>query len=133
MLAPMFCTVLLTFVIGLITVTLRINSVRAGDVKIKYFRVMQGQDVPEFMTRTTRCFNNMFEMPVLFYLACTLFIALDIQSTTAIVMAWLYVLSRVLHTYVHLTYNNVLHRMVIYLVGGALVLLLWVILMVSTP
>jgi len=126
MLTPMFCVVLLTMAIGVLTVTLRIKSVLSGNVKIKYYRTMQGQDVPEYLTRTTRCFNNMFEMPVLFYLACTLFVALGIHSSFAIAIAWLYVLSRITHTAIHLTYNNVLHRMIIYLLGGALILVLWV-------
>jgi len=126
MLTPMFCIVLLTIVIGLITVTLRINSVKNGDVKIKYYRTMQGQEVPEFITRTSRCFNNMFEMPVLFYVVCTLFIVLNIETTAAVIMAWLYVLTRIAHTVIHLTYNNVLHRMIIFLMGGVLIFALWV-------
>jgi len=130
-LAPMFCIVLLTTVIGIITVTLRIQSVKNGEVKIKYYRTMQGQEVPDMITRTSRCFNNMFELPVLFYVVCTLFIVSNIHSTVAIVLAWLFVLVRVVHTVVHLTYNNVLHRMIIYLVGSALVVALWVHLMVS--
>ena len=132
MLIPMFCIVLLTFAIGIITVTLRINSVKKGGVKIKYYRLMQGQDVPEFITRSTRCFNNMFEMPVLFYVVSTLFIVLNIQSTAAVTIAWLYVLSRIAHTAVHLGYNNVLHRMIVYLMGSALILALWIILILST-
>jgi len=126
MLIPMFCVVLLTFAIGILTLTLRIKSVMKGDVKIKYFRTMQGQDVPEFITRTPRCFNNMFEMPVLFYLACTLIIFLNVQGTIAIILAWLFVLARVAHTIIHLTYNNVLHRMIIYLTGCVLIIGLWV-------
>lgn len=129
MLLPMFCVVLITVAIGILTLTLRIKSVTNGDVKIKYYRTMQGQDVPEYLTRTTRCFNNMFELPVLFYIACTLFIVLNIQSTAAVVLAWLFVLSRAVHTTIHLTYNNVLHRMIIYVIGGVLILSLWLTLM----
>jgi len=132
MLIPMFCVVLLTFVIGIIALNLRIKSVKNGDVKIKYYRTMQGQDVPEFLTRTTRCFNNMFELPVLFYVVCTLFIALNIDSIVATVTAWLFVIARAAHTYIHLTYNNVLHRMITYLFGAVLILGLWIHLLVIT-
>jgi len=126
MLLPIFCVVLLTFVIGIITVTLRFKSVMSGQVKIKYYRTMQGEEVPEIITKTSRCFNNMFEIPVLFYVVCILFIAINIESTTAVITAWLFVLSRIVHTVVHLTYNNVLHRMTVYWIGALLVLALWV-------
>jgi len=131
MLTPMFCIVLLTFAIGIYTLVLRIRSVSGGEVKIKYYRTMQGQDIPENVIKSTRCFNNMFEMPVLFYAACILWIVYGLQSTFAVYMAWLYVLTRIIHTIIHLTYNNVLHRMIMFLINSFIVLIIWTNLVVA--
>lgn len=108
---PMLLMVLLTFIVGLITMKNRIASVKSGTVSAKYFKLMEGQEVPEIITKTTRSFNNMFEVPVLFYAGCILYISLDIQSLIGLVFAWSFVLMRYIHAYVHLTYNHLIHRM----------------------
>lgn len=131
MIYAMFCTVLLTLVIGVITLYVRVRSVQSGSVKIKYYRTMQGQDAPEFVIRTSRCFSNMFEVPVLFYVVATLYISLNVESGLAIALAWIFVALRVGHTVIHLTYNNVLHRMLSFWGGAVSVLLMWVVLIAS--
>lgn len=126
LLYPMFFMVFLTFIVGFITVTARFSSVKKGDVRAKYYRLMSGQDVPEFITKTTRNFNNQFEIPTLFYVVCTLYISLGIESTFALVCAWLFVVLRFAHSYIHITYNHVLHRMLTFVAGFTCVMALWV-------
>ena len=111
MIYPMFLMVLLTFVVGLITMKYRIVNVKSGAVSAKYFKLMEGQDVPEIITKTTRCFNNMFEVPVLFYAGCILYISLGVESSVGLIFAWVFVLMRYIQAYVHLTYNHLIHRM----------------------
>ncbi len=108
---PMFFMVLLTFVVGLITMKQRIASVKSGAVSPKYFKLMEGQEVPEIITKTTRCFNNMFEVPLLFYVASLLYLGLDIESVTGLVLAWFFVFMRYIQAYIHLTHNHLIHRM----------------------
>lgn len=127
----MFIMVLLTAVVGLIAVTCRIRSVTSGEVKIKYYRLMQGQDVSDRITATTRCFNNMFEVPVMFYVVCTLYISLQATSIFAVVLAWLFVVFRFALALIHLTHNNVLHRMVTFWLAFVCVILLWIVLVLK--
>ena len=131
MLYPMFLMVLLTFIVGFITVKSRFSSVKKGDVRAKYYRLMDGQDVPELITKTTRNFNNQFEIPTLFYVVCTLYISLGIESVLALVFAWLFVILRIVHSYIHITYNHVLHRMLTFVAGFICVMVLWVNLLVQ--
>lgn len=126
MLYPMVLMALLTFIVGLFAASARFFGVRSGEVKFKYFKLMQGQEVPDRVTVTTRCFNNMFEVPVLFYVACTLFISLGVESLPGLVLAWLFVALRYLQAFVHLTYNHFLHRMMAFWMSFICVLLLWV-------
>jgi len=117
---------MLTIVVGLIAVRARFINLRRGRLSIDYLELMQGEGVPEMVTKTTRCFNNLFEVPVLFYIACTLYIALGVESVLAIVIVWLFVLFRFAQAYIHISYNYVRHRMLAF--GGSVlcVLLLWV-------
>lgn len=117
--------VLLTFLVGLVAAAARFTSVRSGEVRFKYFKLMQGQEVPERVTVTTRCFNNMFEVPVLFYVACTLYIVLGVGGLSGLVCAWLFVALRYGQAFVHLTYNNFFHRMLTFWAAFMCALLLW--------
>ena len=85
MLYPMFTLVMLSYVVLLITVRVRMGAVREGAVPISYFSLMQGQDVPEMVAKTSRQLSNLFEMPVLFYVGGLLYIALDMTGTFPIV------------------------------------------------
>ncbi len=118
--------VVLTFIIGFIAIQVRFFSVKKGDVSARYYKLMQGEDVPEIVTKTTRCFNNQFEVPVLFYVACTLYISLGIESLVGVIFAWLFVILRSIHAYIHLTYNHILHRMRVFLLACISVVVLWV-------
>jgi len=128
MLFPMYAMVLLTLVVGCIALSVRFKSVTSGAVKISYYRNMQGEHAPEYVIRTTRCVNNMFEVPTLFYAAGVATISLEMHSSMLIALAWVFVLFRCLLVVIHLTYNNVLHRMITYWVGLSCVLLMWTVL-----
>ncbi len=117
--------VLLTFIIGLIAVKVRFASIKTGKVKARFYKLMAGQEVPKQVTVTTRCFNNQFEIPLLFYVVCTLYISLGIESSLAIISAWLFVALRYIHAYIHLSYNHVLHRMLVFWAGFIAVMVLW--------
>ena len=126
MLYPMILMVFLTFIVGLITMKYRIASVKSGAVSLKYFKLMEGEEVPEIITKTTRCFNNMFEVPVLFYASCTLYISLGIDSQVGLVFAWIFVLMRYVQAYVHLSYNHLIHRMLSFWIGFFSTIGLWI-------
>lgn len=130
MLYPMFAMIVLTFIIGLITVTTRFSSVKAGAVKAKYFKTMVGENIPEFVQKTTRSFNNQFEVPVLFYVVGTLYISLNIESSLALILAWGFVLFRYIHAFIHLGYNHIIHRLTAFWLAAICVFALWLNLLV---
>lgn len=117
LLYPMFMMVLLSFIVSCITVVYRFSVVKDGTLHLRYFELMQGQEVPEFFTKTTRCFSNTFEVPVIFYAGCLLYVAMGIDSAAGLFFAWFFVLMRYFQALVHLTYNRVLHRMLFFWFG----------------
>jgi len=131
LLYPMFLMFFLTFIVGCMALKVRFSSVKKGGVSLKYYQLMEGQDVPEIITKTTRNFNNQFEIPTLFYVVCTLYISFGIESFFALVCAWLFVILRIVHSYIHLTYNDVLHRMLTFWAAFICVMALWVNLLVQ--
>ena len=131
MLYPMFIMVILTFVILLFTLQVRISSVQKGDVSLSYYSLFQGEEVPDMVTKTSRHFSNLFEVPVLFYAAGVLYVALDSTDTFPIYCAWVFVASRIVHTSIHLGYNKLMHRLVVFGIGNASVLAMWVAIVAS--
>lgn len=131
MLYPMFAMVMLTLIVGIITVKVRFASVKNREVAIKYYSLMEGENIPDIITKTTRHLNNQFEVPVLFYVVATLYISLGLESSLANIIAWAFVISRYIHSYIHLTYNHIIHRMVAFWVAFVCVIALWVNLMIK--
>jgi hypothetical protein len=121
----MVMMVLLTLIVGMIAFVVRLSSYRSGEIKVKYFKLMQGQEVPAMVTKTTRSFNNMFETPVIFYTACTLYLVMNVESMVGIVLAWVFIGLRYLHATIHLTYNHILHRMLAFWAAFLCAVALW--------
>lgn len=125
MIIAMSAMVFLTMIVGLITLTTRIRSARTGAVNPAYFKLMQGE-APEAVLRTSRAFANQFEIPVLFYLVTTLSLFLMPNNALNFYLAWLFVFSRYVHAWIHLTYNHVIHRLLAFLTGFICVMVMWV-------
>ena len=71
-------------------------------------------------------FRNLFEVPVLFYALCAA-LALNGGSTAAYVAAaWAYVGLRALHSLIHVTYNRVVHRFLVYVASTLLLFGMWI-------
>ncbi|KQT53807.1 MULTISPECIES: MAPEG family protein [unclassified Aureimonas] len=73
---------------------------------------------------------NQFELPVLFYAVCLALYVVNGASWLAVLLAWIFAGSRILHAAIHLGPNRVSQRMPVWLVGYAAVAALWLILSV---
>ena len=67
-------------------------------------------------------FRNLLEMPVLFYALIILLLDTGHASQGFVSAAWAFVGLRTLHSAIHCTYNDVLHRFTVYALSS---LLLW--------
>jgi len=70
-------------------------------------------------------FRNLFELPVLFYVAVVIAVQTNQVTVITLALAWLFVLLRIVHSAIHCTYNKVIHRFYVYVTGGAALWLLW--------
>ncbi len=128
MLYPMFAMILLTFTVAGYLLKMRITAVKSGAMKLSSFRLNNSDDVPMKMQQAARNYTNLFEVPVFFYAAGTVTLALHLYSPSIILLGWLFVASRIAHSWIHLTSNNVIRRLQAFMVGNICVLLMWIIL-----
>lgn len=81
-------------------------------------------------TQAADNFRNLFEVPVLFYVLCAA-LALTGGSTPGFVAgAWAYVALRALHSLIHVTYNRVVHRFLVYVASTLLLFGMWILFVV---
>ena len=71
-------------------------------------------------------FADLLEMPVLFYVICLMLFVTNRVDELFLWLAWIYVALRALHTVVHLTYNNLTHRMTLFALSNLVVFPMWV-------
>jgi hypothetical protein len=76
-------------------------------------------------SRAADNFRNLFELPVLLYLALVVAAQAGLVTTTVLALAWLFVALRVAHSWIQCTYNKVMHRFYVYCAGGFVLWLLW--------
>ena len=69
--------------------------------------------------------RNLFEIPVLFYFATAVIIFSDRADGTFIAMSWAFVLLRYLHSIIHLSYNRIAHRFVVYALSSLVLWAIW--------
>jgi hypothetical protein len=82
-------------------------------------------------TRAADNYKNLFEMPVLFYVLCLALFATQMVSPLFVTSAWVYVLLRCVHSFIHMGYNKVMHRFTVFAISVALLAAMWLIFVVQ--
>lgn len=125
LLFPMAAMVLLTFAVLIRLFRARVRAVRDAQLPLAYYRIYQGATEPESAAKPSRHLVNLFEAPVLFYVACLGALALGFAQISLLVLAWAYVAARLLHSYVHLGGNRIRWRLRAYFTSWLILLALW--------
>lgn len=124
---PMTALAIWTMLVLLLVPFHRFRAGSQGHVTFEDFRYGESERVPDGVRLPNRNFMNLLEVPVLFYVAG--FMAFLTGRVDGLVMglAWAYVALRVGHSIVHLSYNNVAHRLMLFAVSNVVVaVMLWV-------
>lgn len=102
----------------------RIPSVMSGETDIKDIAVERSA-YPLKARLLSNCFDNQFQLPVLFYVAVLLTLWAGTVSWFELVLAWAFVVLRYAHAAIHITTNHVEHRFIAYTAGLAVLCALW--------
>jgi hypothetical protein len=123
---PMLAMVVLTAYVLSMLFRRRTRAVKKGQVSRRFFGVYQGELEPEEAAKASRHFTNLFEAPVLFYVACVTAIATRQVTVLAVLLAWAYVALRAAHAYIHLGANRLRQRIPVYFASWGVLLALWI-------
>ena len=123
---PVIALVLWTFVVLLLVPRARFRAGRQRLVGAKDFAYGESDKVPGDVKLPNRNYMNLLELPVLFYVACIVLYVTGKVDAWNLGLAWAFVLLRIGHSAVHLTYNNVYHRLRVFGLSVVVLLALWI-------
>lgn len=126
-LAPVFVLVALHLIVTFTMGAIRLTAIRKRRVDVRYFKHFEeNYEVPAMVRQVSNNYRNLFEFPVAFYVLCLALAVTGLSDTWHLAMAWFFVGTRVIHSLVHITYNNVLHRFLVFVTGVITVAVMWV-------
>jgi hypothetical protein len=125
-LLPLFVEVALTFVLLFWMGMARVAVVRRGVVRPGDIALGQANWPPR-VTQIGNAYHNQLQLPVLFYVLTVLALATRQADLLFVVLAWLFVLSRLAHAYIHVTSNRLSLRFYVFLAGAVILLIMWAI------
>jgi len=129
-LLPLFVEVILTFALLFWLGPLRARDFRTGLVREEDIALRQ----PNWSKPTLQVqysFSNQFELPVLFYVLTILAYVTHHAGTLFVVLAWVFVIFRLLQAYVHVTNNKVRLRGAFFIVSALALVIMWIVFIVE--
>jgi len=127
MLAMMALTLTVTGAIGLA----RNIALKKGTVSLRVYKTFSEPGEPERLLAMRRNLANLYELPTIFIALCLTAYAADIVDGWQVGLAWAFVVSRVVHTLIHVTTNNILHRFLVFVTGVTVVIVMLVLIAVK--
>jgi hypothetical protein len=127
---PLFVEVILSFALLFTAAALRGRDLNSGQVRREHIALRE----PNWTKRTLQfgyAFANQLELPVLFYVLTILAYVTHHAGYLFVVLAWVFVIFRLLHAYIHVTSNDVRRRGPLFGVSALVLAIMWVIYMVE--
>ena len=126
LLLPLMAQVLLTFIVLYTLARQRVSEAKRKKIHPQRTKVRsQSREVFTDAEATADNYNNQLESPVLFYVAILLTLMLMIQDHVIVALAWTFVASRFVHAFIHITYNQVMHRFFVFIFGSLVLFAIW--------
>lgn len=124
---PAVAMAALTFAVSIRLLFFRMDTMRRERIHPQSVATSGAMAARIADTRIADNFRNLFELPVLFYLALMVAAVSGLATPTVFALSWAFVATRVVHSAIHCTYNKVMHRFYAYIAGWALLVGLWVV------
>lgn len=113
------------FGVGVHLFRTRVKALKNKEVSMKYFKAYTESAPPEYSRIAERHYENQFEVPTMFFPVGVMHFALGMANTVTLSLMWIFVISRLLHSYIHLGSNNVRVRMIFFMISWLVIVALW--------
>ena len=120
---PMIAHAALVFFLYWLLSRRRFTAVRSGSAEAGQFRENR-QEPPESLLVHNNL-RNQFELPVLFHAVCLALYVSTADNWATVALAWIFILSRCAHSYIHITSNRLRYRRPLFIVGFVSLTAMW--------
>src|SRR5690606_9628027 len=125
-LQPAAVLALFTLTVLLLVPVKRVRALLAGQVAEHDFKYGESDKVPPDVCIPNRNYMNLLELPVLFYVASLLVFSINKSDTAFIYLEWAYVVLRIIHSIIHLTFKRVLQRGLVFALSNGVLAIVWI-------
>ena len=97
-------------------------------IRLSQFRIYEGE-FPDRLRSARQQYQNMFELPILFYLLCLVNIFFNNYSQVDIILAWGFVLFRIVHFFIRLQNQkniNIIPRTLVFIASLIFLTIGWI-------
>ncbi len=113
---PVLVQILLTIVGFMLMGVQKAKAVKANDVDMAK-TALNNDAWPEYVMKVTNNVRNQFQVPLLFYVICFVFYSINAVTTTVLYLAWAFVITRIIHAYIHMSSNYLPARFRVFTLG----------------
>jgi len=129
-LLPLFVEVILTFLLLFWLAPLRARDFSSGKVREEDIALRQPNWSPAAL-QVAYSYSNQFELPVLFYVLTILAFITHHAGLLFVLLAWVFVIFRLLQAYMHVTSNRVRVRGIFFGISALALAIMWVVFIVE--
>ena len=122
---PLIGMVVLTLLVAIRLLYFNTCAVLSGEIHIKHFRLFDA-GISLKLQSVAQHYKNMFEMPILFYILCILLIINNNYTQFDVIIAWGFVLFRVLHSLARIPNRDVNLRFGLFAGSFVMLLIGWI-------
>lgn len=122
---PMALYVFYIFGLAIYNFKIRFSAIKTGQISHKYFKAFTGEPPPERVAVVGRHYDNQFQLPILYLITCSFFSTNRHVSLYILCLAWFFVISRFVHSFIHLGPNKLKYRSLTFALGWLAVILMW--------
>jgi hypothetical protein len=130
-LLPILAMVLLTAMVAGLMFRRRVSAMKSGRIHPQKVALAAQMSTMITDTRAADNFRNLFETPVLFYVALLTIHGANLASLAYLLFAWAYVAARYVHSYVQCGPNRVMHRFYAFATSCLLLLAIWLLIAID--
>lgn len=121
---PMIAHAALVFILYGLLSRKRVAAVRNGSAEAAQFRENREEPLASLLVHNN--LKNQFELPILFYAASLALDASTADNIGTVILAWIFVIARYVHSYVHITSNRLRHRRPVWMVSFFALAAMWI-------
>ena len=125
-LLPLFVEVILTFLLLFALMPLRARDFKSGIATYDNIGLRE-PNWSKASLQVAYSFSNQFELPVLFYVLTILAFITHLAGLVFVILAWVFVVFRILQAAIHVTSNNVRLRGLFFAIAAIALAINWAI------